>query len=126
MPSDNRYDASCHLSWGDVAVDVIPLTQLEWKCIGKVPCIGHVGIPSDQGQRSGSSLHVFQWKTPHKTITSDSCQGGLDRAGVESGHYSGHSIHIGAATTAAARGLQDSMVQTLRRWKSLAYLARVH
>ena len=36
VPSDNWYDASCHLSWGDVAVDVIPLTQLEWKCIGKV------------------------------------------------------------------------------------------
>ncbi len=49
-------------------------------------------------------------------------KGALDVAGVNPGHYSGHSFRIGAATTAAARGLEDSMVRTLGRWKSLAYL----
>ena len=44
----------------------------------------------------------------------------LDVAGMESGHYSGHSFRIGAA--AAARGLEDSTVRTLGQWKSLAYL----
>ena len=34
----------------------------------------------------------------------------LDVAGVESGQYSGHSFRIGAATTAAARGLEVSTV----------------
>ena len=46
----------------------------------------------------------------------------LREAGVEAGHYAGHSFRIDAATTAAARGLEDSMVQMLGRWKSLAYL----
>ncbi len=46
----------------------------------------------------------------------------LDEAGVDPGQYSGHSFHIGVATTAAAKGLEDSTVRTLGRWKSLTYL----
>ena len=46
----------------------------------------------------------------------------LDAAGMEARQYSGHSLCIGAAITAAARGLEDSTVRTLDQWKSLAYL----
>ena len=45
----------------------------------------------------------------------------LERAGVDPSHYSGHSFRIGAATTAAACGLQDSLIKTLGRWESAAY-----
>ena len=42
----------------------------------------------------------------------------LTAAGVDCSRYSGHSFRIGAATTAIARGVPESTVQTLGRWES--------
>ena len=49
----------------------------------------------------------------------------LSQAGMDPTMYAGHSFRIGAATTAAARGVEDSLIQTLGRWKSSAYLTYV-
>ena len=49
----------------------------------------------------------------------------LDAAGINSALYAGHSFRIGAATTAAANGVEDSTIQTLGRWKSSAYLSYI-
>ena len=46
----------------------------------------------------------------------------LQQAGVDQAKYCGHSFRIGAATTAAAKGMEDSIIKTLGRWRSLAYL----
>ena len=42
-------------------------------------------------------------------------------AGIDPKPYSGHSFRIGAATTAARRGVQDATIKMLGRWKSSAY-----
>ena len=42
----------------------------------------------------------------------------LAQAGVDYTRYAGHSFRIGAATTVAAKGMSESMIQTLRRWAS--------
>lgn len=42
-------------------------------------------------------------------------------AGIDPTPYSGHSFHIGAATTANKNGVGDATVKMLGRWKSAAY-----
>ena len=49
----------------------------------------------------------------------------LREVGVDSDKYAGHSFRIGAASTASAVGVEDSLIQMLGRWKSFAYLSYV-
>ena len=47
----------------------------------------------------------------------------LNSLGVQQDQYAGHSSEIiGAATTAAAAGVEDSTIQILGRWHSAAFL----
>ena len=41
---------------------------------------------------------------------------------ILSHQYAGHSFPIGAATTASLAGIQDSTIQALGRWSSVAFL----
>ena len=50
----------------------------------------------------------------------------LLQLGLNPADYCGHSLRIGAATSAAANGLQDSAIKALGRWKSTAYQRYIH
>ena len=45
----------------------------------------------------------------------------MTRAGIDTSRYSGHSFRIGAAMSAAAVSLEDSVIQALGRWSSPAF-----
>ena len=46
----------------------------------------------------------------------------LARVGLPQHHFAGHSFRIGAATSAALVGVEDSTIQTLGHWHSTAFL----
>ena len=46
----------------------------------------------------------------------------LEKLGYDVGKFSGHSFRIGAATSTAACGVEDHIIQTLGRWSSDCYI----
>ena len=58
-------------------------------------------------------------------LTRDKLIGALKQAlctaGMDTKGYSGHSFRIGAAITAALKGVEDSVIKMLGRWESSAY-----
>ena len=46
----------------------------------------------------------------------------LKRSGLDEEKYCSHSFRIGAAITAASKGMEDCIIKTLGWWESVAYL----
>ena len=143
VPSDSDYDSSTHLSFGDVRVDSVDFPQyvevrikasktdpfrqgvsvfLGWKDADLCP----VGAVLDYMVRRGSGQGPFFLFSDGRFLSRErfvaSVRSALQAAGVEASDYAGHSFRIGAATTAALCGVQDSLIKTLGRWESSAYM----
>ena len=146
VPSDSSYDPSVHLSQSDIAVDnpaapmVIRVSIKQSKTdpfrhgvnifLGRTssdlcPVAALLNYLVARGSNPGP---LFQFKDG-RVLTRQrfvrAVKEALQQAGVEQSKYNGHSLRIGAATTAAANGLEDSIIKTLGRWKSVAYLRYV-
>ena len=50
----------------------------------------------------------------------------LDKLGLSSEKYNGHSFRSGAATSAHKARLEDHLIQTLGRWSSDCYTRYIH
>ena len=84
--------------------------------------LGYLAIrPSTPGP-----LFHFQDGTPlSRTHLVTHIRDALSRAGIDASQFSGHSFRIGAASTAAQAGLNDSLIQMLGRWKLSAFTAHI-
>ena len=141
-PSDTSFDTRYHLAYGDVQFN--SSTEPSWmeviikrsKCdqfgrgvtlsIGATqtalcPLAAMLSHRVWRGSRPGS-LFAFE---DRRLLTRDrfvtALRSALETCGIDPTAYAGHSFRVGAATTATARGLQDSLIKTLGRWDSSAY-----
>ena len=81
-----------------------------------------IGLYGPSGYHSWSPFFTFSdssYLTRERFV--QVVRSALDRIGLISSNYAGHSFRISAATTAAQRGVQDVLIKTFGRWESSAY-----
>ncbi len=142
LPSESAFDPSSHLGFADVTVDDISapqLVKLRLKAsktdpfrkgveivIGRThnslcPVAALLSYLAIRGNRPGFLFLFADGRPLTKSRFILKIREALSLVGIDSSQYAGHSFRIGAATTAAAQGIQDSVIQMLGRWKSSAY-----
>ena len=78
-----------------------------------------------RGSTAGS-FFIFKDDTPlTKSIFTARVREAQRSLGYPEENFVGHSFHIGAATAAASAGIKDSVIRTMGRWSSSAFLAYI-
>ena len=106
------FHQGCHIYIGAGKRDLCPVRALTQYLHFRGSTLDPLVLLSD-----GTPLHR-QWLTSN-------IQSIFFAAGVP-GCYTGHSFRIGAATSAASRGLPDHLIKTLGRWSSDEYQIYIH
>lgn len=143
VPSVREFDPTAHLSFSDLTVDnaknpsmifvKLKKSKTDPYRVGVTVTIGATGnnlcpvaamlfYLKRRGTKAGP---LFMWpdRTPLTRMAFvTEVRSALDRAKLPASDFAGHSFRIGAATTAAMNGVEDSLIQTLGRWKSAAFL----
>ena len=141
--SSSSFNATMDLAWGDVAVDnrtnprMIQIHLKTSKCDqfgqGADVIVGVTGVDicpvsalSQYMGSRGSTQGPFFLNAAGEVLTKPAfvsqIRDILQSMGIPAHQFAGHSFRIGAATTAAIVGVEDSMIQTLGRWHSTAFL----
>ena len=86
------------------------------------PATALLGYLAMRGQQPGP-LFLFRNGSPlSKERLLVHLRQALSHQGLDPSGLTGHSFRIGAATAAARAGMEDSLIQTLGRWHSAAFL----
>ena len=146
VPSVQSFDSACHLCLEDVAVDnsehpsrlyvfikqskTDPFRQGCTLVLGRTkkvlcPVASMMAFLVIRGNKSGPLFTFEDGSFLTRARFVQELKSALKLSGFDSDNYNGHSFRIGAATTAAEKGIEDSVIQTLGRWKSTAYLLYV-
>lgn len=146
VPSDSSFDPTVHLSLADIAIDRrenpsmvqihLKVSKTDQERKGISVFIGKTGddlcpvaaMASYLAIRGNAQGPVFQYANARpltKARFTDQIREALSTIGYDPKSYAGHSFRIGAASTAAERGIEDSAIKALGRWKSDAFQAYI-
>ena len=135
------------LLWGDVAINnhscpsMVQIHLRRSKCdqfgagvdiiVGRTglvlcPVAAVVDYVTVRGDRAGPFFIRSDGSAVTKPWFVSQLRSILTAIGLPQQQYAGHSFRIGAATTAAMAGIEDSTIQTLGRWHSAAFLRYIH
>ena len=89
------------------------------------PVSGVVAYMAARGPEEGCFFKFSDGKPLTKARFTHHIRLALEAVGLPYQHFAGHSFRIGAATTAAKVGMEDSMIRTMGRWNSTAFLAYI-
>ena len=98
--------------------------------LGKTGCslcpvaaiLGYIAV---RGRDQGPFFKLKNGNPLTKPLFSKHVRSALQELGLPYQDFAGHSFRIGAATTAAKAGIEDSTIQILGRWSSSAFLAYI-
>ena len=142
VPSDLEYDAEVHLGRGNLAMDdpgspsfvrvcikqskTDPFRQGVYLYVGRTgtelcPVAALLHYLCVRGPREGPLFRFEDGRPLIRPRLVAAMRLALAKAGINQTDYCSHSFRIGAATTAAEKGIEDSVIKTLGRWKSAAY-----
>ena len=103
------FGAGCTLYVGHTQTQICPVVAVLAYLTIRPPVPGPLFIYADGSPLTRSGLV-------------SAVRSALSTSGADLSRFTGHSFRIGAATSAALAGLPDSLIQTLGRWKSSAFL----
>ena len=143
LPDSSRFNAAIHLAWGDVAVDSNHLPRMVQIHLKRSKC-DQFGVGSDivvgrteqnlcpvlalleyikgRGDQPGLFFITTSGDLVTKQWFVSQLRAILAAIALPQQQYAGHSFRIGAPTTAAIVGMEDSTIQALGRWHSAAFL----
>ena len=140
LTSSTSYDPATCLSWGDVAVDdrsnptMVQFHLKKLKCdqfgkgadviVGRT-YVSICPVTAGRTDRPGTFFLLSSGAPATKGWFTRHIRELLGAMGLPQDQYAGHSFRIGAATTAAMKGVEDSTIQTLGRWHSATFLLYV-
>ena len=143
LVKQSDFNPRLHLAWGDMAVDnqqapsmlkfhlkqskTDPFGRGADIILGRTGCdLCPVAAVLTYAAARGSQPGPFFMTPAARPLTKQEfvseIRKVLVRLGLPDHEYAGHSFRIGAATSAAMAGLEDSTIQLLGRWQSAAFL----